>query len=31
MTEVVFDLPSAPAEVVLPILDRYAALVAERR
>jgi probable F420-dependent oxidoreductase len=31
VTEVVFDLPSAPADVVLPILDRYAALVAERR
>jgi hypothetical protein len=31
VTEVVFDLPSAPADVVLPILDRYATLVAERR
>jgi probable F420-dependent oxidoreductase len=31
VTEVVFDLPSAPAEKVLPILDRYATLVAERR
>ena len=30
VTEVVFDLPSAPAETVLPILDRYAALVAQR-
>lgn len=27
-TEVVFDLPAAPADVVLPILDRYASLVA---
>jgi probable F420-dependent oxidoreductase len=27
VTEVVFDLPAAPAEVVLPILDRYAALL----
>jgi probable F420-dependent oxidoreductase len=31
VTEVIFDLPSAPADVVLPILDRYATLVAERR
>jgi probable F420-dependent oxidoreductase len=31
VTEVVFDLPSAPADVVLPLLDRYADLVAERR
>lgn len=31
VTECVFDLPSAPADVVLPILDRYAKLVAERR
>ncbi|MGH9137031.1 MAG: LLM class F420-dependent oxidoreductase [Acidimicrobiales bacterium] len=31
VTEVVFDLPSAPADEVLPVLDRYAALVAERR
>lgn len=31
VTEVVFDLPSAPADKVLPILDRYATLVAERR
>ncbi|MGI8663482.1 MAG: LLM class F420-dependent oxidoreductase [Acidimicrobiales bacterium] len=31
VTECVFDLPSAPAEQVLPILDRYAGLVAERR
>ncbi|MBA2282251.1 MAG: LLM class F420-dependent oxidoreductase [Acidimicrobiia bacterium] len=27
VTEAVFDLPSAPADVVLPVLDRYAALV----
>jgi probable F420-dependent oxidoreductase len=27
----VFDLPSAPRDKVLPVLDRYAALVAERR
>jgi len=27
VTEVVFDLPSAPADEVLPVLDRYAALV----
>jgi probable F420-dependent oxidoreductase len=27
VTEVVFDLPAKPADVVLPILDRYAALV----
>jgi probable F420-dependent oxidoreductase len=31
VTECIFDLPSAPADKVLPILDRYAALVAERR
>jgi hypothetical protein len=31
VTECVFDLPSAPAETVLPILDRYATLVAERK
>lgn len=31
VTEVVFNLPSAPADEVLPLLDRYAALVAERR
>ena len=31
VTEVVFDLPSAPADIVLPILDRQAALVAARR
>ena len=31
VTEVVFDLPSAPADDVLPLLDRYADLVAERR
>lgn len=30
-TEVVFDLPAKPADVVLPILDRYAALVATAR
>jgi hypothetical protein len=30
-TEVVFDLPSAPADIVLPILDRQAELVAARR
>jgi len=28
VTEVVFDLPAAPADVVLPVLDRYAAFVA---
>jgi probable F420-dependent oxidoreductase len=31
VTEVIFDLPSADADKVLPLLDRYAALVAERR
>lgn len=31
VTECVFDLPSAPSEVVLPILDRYGALVADRQ
>jgi probable F420-dependent oxidoreductase len=31
VTECIFDLPSAPADTVLPILDRYATLVAERR
>jgi probable F420-dependent oxidoreductase len=31
ITETVFDLPSAPRDEVLPILDRFAALVAERR
>jgi probable F420-dependent oxidoreductase len=31
VTEVVFGLPSAPRDVVLPILDKQAALVAERR
>ena len=31
VTETVFDLPSAPRDEVLPVLDRYAALVAERR
>ena len=31
VTETVFDLPSAPRDEVLPILDRFAALVAERR
>jgi probable F420-dependent oxidoreductase len=30
-TEVVFDLPSAPRDKVLRVLDRHAALVAERR
>jgi probable F420-dependent oxidoreductase len=30
VTETVFDLPSAPRDDVLPVLDRYAALVAER-
>jgi probable F420-dependent oxidoreductase len=30
VTEVVFRVPSAPADVVLPILDRHAALVASR-
>jgi probable F420-dependent oxidoreductase len=30
VTEVVFDLPAAPAATVLPILDRYAALLAAR-
>ena len=30
-TEVVFDLPSAPASEVLAVLDRYAELVASRR
>src|SRR5262249_41368598 len=29
VTEVVFALPAKPADVVLPILDRYAALVRE--
>ena len=31
VTETVFDLPSAPADEVLPVLDRYAEIVAERR
>ena len=31
VTEVVFGLPSAPRDTVLPILDKQAALVAERR
>jgi probable F420-dependent oxidoreductase len=31
VTEVIFDLPSAPADDVLPLLDRYGTLVAERR
>jgi len=31
VTEVVFGLPSAPRDVVLPVLDKQAALVAERR
>jgi probable F420-dependent oxidoreductase len=30
VTETVFDLPSAPRDEVLPVLDRFAALVAER-
>lgn len=30
VTETVFDLPSAPRDEVLPVLDRYAAVVAER-
>jgi probable F420-dependent oxidoreductase len=30
-TEVVFDLPSRPADEVLPVLDSYAGLVASRR
>ena len=31
VTECVFQLPSAPADVVLPLLDKQAAIVAERR
>jgi probable F420-dependent oxidoreductase len=31
VTETVFDLPSAPRDEVLPVLDSYAELVAERR
>jgi probable F420-dependent oxidoreductase len=31
VTETVFDLPSAPRDEILPIVDRFAALVAERR
>jgi probable F420-dependent oxidoreductase len=31
VTETVFDLPSAPRDKVLPVLDRYAQLVAERQ
>jgi probable F420-dependent oxidoreductase len=31
VTEVVFDLPSAPADKVLGVLDRYAAIVGARR
>jgi probable F420-dependent oxidoreductase len=31
VTETVFDLPSAPRDDVLPVLDRFAALVAQRR
>jgi hypothetical protein len=27
----VFDLPSAPRDEVLPVLDRFAAIVAERQ
>ncbi|HEX6421780.1 MAG TPA: LLM class F420-dependent oxidoreductase [Acidimicrobiales bacterium] len=30
VAETVFDLPSAPYDEVMPVLDRYAALVAER-
>ena len=30
-TEVVIDLPSAPAEEVLPLIDSFAAMVAARR
>jgi len=30
VTETVFDLPSAPRDDVLPVLDRFAALVADR-
>jgi len=31
VTECVFQLPSAPADVVLPLLDKQAAIVGERR
>jgi probable F420-dependent oxidoreductase len=31
VTECVFGLPSAPADAVLPVLDKYAALLNERR
>lgn len=31
VTEVIFELPSAGADKVMPLLDRYATLVAERR
>src|SRR5690606_28102103 len=31
VTETVFDLPSGPREELLPVIVRYAALVAERR
>jgi probable F420-dependent oxidoreductase len=31
VTETVFDLPSAPRDQVLPVLDRFAAIVAERQ
>jgi probable F420-dependent oxidoreductase len=31
VTECIFNLPSAPADDVLPLLDRYASIVAERR
>lgn len=31
VTETVFDLPSAPRDKVLPVLDRYGQLVAERQ
>jgi hypothetical protein len=31
VTECVFQLPSAPADQVLPLLDKQATIVAERR
>jgi hypothetical protein len=31
VTETVFDLPSGPRDEVLPVLDRYVAIVAERQ
>jgi hypothetical protein len=30
VTETVFNLPSAPRDRILPLLDRYAKLLAER-